>query len=684
MAGGWLGLRAAALVAATGLLSLVVPVAESSAEPPQCRPGAAGGDGACIPSPLDCATGRFNGEWTSARDGRRASCDGYVDEDGRRHVRRYVGGDPSLGCVTTIRDDRLIEGSWTDPNQTCGAYDVTPGYGAAGSRYRGAVIGRHAAVASASPDASAAGVEILAAGGNAIDAAVAAVFAVGVVAPESCGIGGGGFLLYRGAGGRAAALDFRETAPAALPADFEAEPRRFRGSGHQVVGVPGTVAGMAAAVERYGSRRLGELLRPAIRLAERGVRLTPFQIDVLEAERERLATYDEARRLYLDGGAVPAPYPVGAQRPQPDLARTLRTLARHGPEAFYRGSIARAIVAEMESSRRADLPSGERGVMTADDLAAYRAVWRQPLRGRYRGRTVLAVPPPTAGGFMVLETLNLLEKFPLGRADDFRHSSANHLHVMAEAKKIVAADRNAYGADPDFVDVPTEELTSKGYADKRREDIDLTKARQPEAGRFPGYTARPPGGQKPQGTSTHHISVVDRAGNAVAVTCTVEQRFGSAVVVPGTGVLLNNELTDFDGPGSANEVQPGKRPRSSISPVIVVDRDRPALVLGAPGGPRIPMGVATVISNVVDFGMSPALAVDVARLDADKCCTVELEQTRIPPAEREALQARGHSIVDRKQYHPEFGPLVQVTGIRKDGRRFAVSDPRFQTGASGY
>ncbi|HYH50272.1 MAG TPA: gamma-glutamyltransferase [Acidimicrobiia bacterium] len=683
MAGGWLGKRAAVL-AALGILAAVVPAVESSAEPPMCRPGGGGDGGGCIPSPIDCASGRFNGEWASSRDGRRASCDGYVDEAGRWHVRRYVGGDPSLGCVTTIREDRLIEGSWTDPNQACGAYDVTPGYGAAGSRYRGAVTSRYGAVASASPDASAVGIEILASGGNAMDAAVAAVFAVGVVAQESCGIGGGGFLLYRGADGRTAALDFREMAPAALPPNFEAAPRRYRGSGHQVVGVPGTVAGMAAATERFGTRRFDELLRPAIRLAERGVRLTPFQIDVLAAERERLATYEEAQRLYLDDEAVPAPYPVGRERPQQDLARTLRTLARQGPEAFYRGPIARAIIAEMARSRRADLPAGERGVMTAEDLAAYRAVWRQPLRGRYRGRTVLAVPPPTAGGFMVLETLNLLERFPLGRTEEFRHSSAGHLHVMAEAKKIVAADRDAYGGDPDFVDVPTDELTSKDYADRRRDDIDLTKAKQPAAGEFPGYTPRPPGRQKAQGTSTHHISVVDAAGNAAAVTCTVEQRFGSAVVVPGTGVLLNNEMTDFDDPGSANEVRPGKRPRSSISPVIVVDGDRPALVLGAPGGPRIPMGVATVISNVLDFRMSPALAVDVARIDADKCCTVELEQVRIPAAERDALAARGHTVIDRKQYHPQFGPLVEVTGIRRDGRRFAVSDPRYQTAAAGY
>ena len=558
---------------------------------------------------------------------------------------------------------------------------VRPGYGVAGSRYQPALVARYGAVASASPDASAAGVSVLAAGGNAVDAAVATVFAVGVTAQESCGIGGGGFLLYRGADGTATVLDFRETAPTGLAPDFEAAPRRFRGTGLQVVGVPGTVAGMAAVAERFGTRPLARLLRPAIDLADRGLRLTPFQIEVLKSERERLNAYGEARRLYLDNGEIPAPFPVGQERPQPDLARTLRTLAEQGPEAFYQGSIAEAILAEMERSRTAALPEGERGVMTAQDLASYRPIWREPLLGRYRGRDILAVPPPTAGGVIVLEVLNLLEGFPLGRDRAFRHSSANHLHVLAEAKKIAVADRNAYIADPAYVDVPTDLLIAKDYAERRRADIDPVKAKDQSAGLFEGFTPRPPGGGRP-GASTHHISVVDAAGNAVAVTCSVEQRYGSAVIVPGTGILLNNQLTDFDEPGSANEVRAGKRPRSNMSPVIVVEGDRPALVLGAPGGPRIPMGVATVISNVLDFGMDPALAVDIARLDTEKCCTVEVEQDRVPPAEREELTRRGHTIVDRTQYHPQFTPLVQVTGIRSDGRRFAVSDPRYQRAAA--
>jgi gamma-glutamyltranspeptidase/glutathione hydrolase len=670
-----------ALLVTMTTLALLGPVSGAEGEPPMCRPSPGPHNG-CIPTPLDCATGRFNGEWAAPHDGRRASCDGFLDGAGGWHVRRYTGGDPAVGCETTIRDDRLIDGSWTDPNQMCGAYGVTPGYGVAGSRYQPALTSRWGAVASGSPDASAAGISVLAAGGNAVDAAVATVFAVGVAAQESCGLGGGGFLLYRGADGRTAALDFRETAPAALPADFESAPRRFRGTGHQVVGVPGTVAGMAEVARRYGTWPLPRVLGPAIDLADRGLRLNPFQIDVIKAERDRLASYDEARRLYLDDGDVPAPYPVGHERPQPDLARTLRTLADDGPQAFYRGRIADAIVAEMARSRTADVPAGERGVMTAEDLAAYRPIWREPLHGRYHGRTVLAMPPPTAGGIVVLELLNLWERFPLGHDPAWRHSSANHLHLMAEAKKIAAADRNAYVADPAYVDVPTDRLVSKGYADSRRGDIDMDKAKDQQPGRFEGFTPRPPGGNRRAGTSTHHISVVDAAGNAVAVTCTVEQRYGSAVVVPGTGILLNNEMTDFDEPGSANEVQPGKRPRSNISPVIVVDHGRPAFVLGAPGGPRIPMGVATVISNLIDFGMEPALAVDAARLDAEKCCTVQLESTRIPDTERNALAQRGHTIVDRRQYDPQFVPLVQLTGIRPDGRRFAVSDPRYQTAAA--
>ncbi|HEV8623188.1 MAG TPA: gamma-glutamyltransferase [Acidimicrobiia bacterium] len=559
---------------------------------------------------------------------------------------------------------------------------VKAGYGVAGSRFQPALVSRYGAVASASPDASAAGISVLAAGGNAVDAAVATVFAVGVAAQESCGLGGGGFLLYRGADGTAAVLDFRETAPAGLPPDFEAAPRRFRGTGHQVVGVPGTVAGMAEVAQRYGTRPLLRLLEPAVALAERGLRLTPFQIEVLKAEQERLNAYDEARKLYLDNGAVPPPFPIGHERSQADLARTLRTLAAEGPQAFYRGPIAEAIVAEMQRAGGPGVAAGERGVMTAEDLTSYRPLWREPLRGQYRGRTILAVPPPTAGGVIVLEVLNLLEGFPLGRDRAFRHSSANHLHVLAEAKEIAVADRNAYVADPAYVDVPTDRLIAKDYADGRRAGIDLDRAKNHAPGQFQGFTPRPPGGSARPGASTHHISVVDAAGNAVAVTCSVEQRYGSAVVVPGTGILLNNQLTDFDEPGSANEARPGKRPRSNMSPVIVVDGDRPELIIGAPGGPRIPMGVATVISNVVDFGMDPALAVDVARLDAEQCCSVELEQQRVPVTERQELARRGHTIVDRKEYHPLFVPLVQVAGIRPDGRRFAVSDPRYQRGAA--
>ena len=561
---------------------------------------------------------------------------------------------------------------------------VPNGYGAAGRRYLPAAASRYGAVASASADASAAGIAVLAEGGNAVDAAVATVFAVGAAAQESCGVGGGGFLLYRAADGTAAALDFRETAPAGLPVAFEAAPRRFAGAGHQVVGVPGTVAGMAAAAERYGSWPFSRLLGPAIALAERGVRLTAFQVEVLTAARDRLAAYEEARALYLDdGGRVPAPYPAGRERVQADLARTLRTLAAEGPAVFYRGSIAAAIVAEMERSRALEVPEGEKGVMTAADLASYRPVWREPLRGSYRGREVLAVPPPTSGGILVLEVLNLLEDFdlPARTGTAFRHSSANHLHLLAEAEKIAMADRNAWVADPDFVDVPTDRLISEEYAAVRRNEIDLGVAKEYPPGTFPGFGASTSAVGE-GGANTHHISVVDAAGNAVAVTCSVEQRYGSAVVVPGTGILLNNQLTDFDDPGTVNEVAAGKRPRSSMSPVVVVEGGRPALVLGASGGVRIPMGVAAVISNVVDHGMDPPLAVDVARVDAQRCCTVELEHTRVPATERRELERRGHHIDGRGQYHPLFVPLVHVAGIDRSGRTFAVSDPRYDRGAA--
>lgn len=669
------------LLALVTVLVCLLPGAPAGAEAPMCTPSAAPGLDGCIPSPLECATGEFNGVWTSANDEREAVCDGWVDASGRGHIREYVGGDASVVCGAIIRDDRVVAGGWQDPNQMCGAYGVGTGYGIPGNRYQPAAQSRHGAVATTSTHAADAALQVLARGGNAVDAAVAAVFVVGVARQESCGIGGGGFLVYRGADGTTAALDFRERAPAALPIDFE-ENTTMWGTGHRVAGVPGTVAGMAAALDRYGSMPLRRLLRPAIALAEQGVGLTARQADVLRAlHASRLARYPASRALYFEPDGSPRrPYPIGDLLVQPDLAWSLRAIADRGPRAFYRGEIAKRIVAEMEASQAdPDIPDGDAGVMTAHDLADYQAVWREPVRGTYRGHHIVTMGAPTSGGIAVVEMLNLLEGFELAQ---LRPTSADHLHLVAEAKKLAWADRNAYLADPEYVAVPTDELVAKWYADQRRPEIDLATAGSYAPGRFDGYTPRPPGGGD-EGTDTAHVSVVDGAGNAASVTCTIEQGYGSAVVVPGTGILLNSQLTDFDEAGSANEPAPGKRPRSSTTPVIVSDDAGVArLVLGGVGGPFIPAAVAQVISNVVDFGMDPALALDVARVDGDECCTLSLEQHRVPDEERESLRGRGHTLVDPGQY-ALWGPYLQLVGAEADGvTRFAASDPRDDLGAA--
>ncbi len=649
----------------------------------------------CIPSPMQCATGNYNGSWISSIDGRTATCLG-----GGWHISEYVGGDLDPLCGAAIRDDRMVTGGWRDPNQMCGAYHVGSGNGIKGNRYKEAVEGRHGAVSSSAPDASQVGIDVLEAGGNAVDAAVAMVFAVGVVAPESCGIGGGGFLLYRGADGTTAALDFRETAPAALPADFEAMSAAHTGAwgtGHLVAGVPGTVAGMAAAQDAYGSKPLKRLLEPAIALAERGIHWTPAQADSLLINRDRLNRYPASAAQFLVKDAegvyhAPAPYPVSASRTQTDLAQSLREIAAGGPKAFYRGAIAQKIVAEMTRSQTAYSQDGQKGVMTADDLADYRAVWRTPLRGTYRGQEILAMPPPTAGGIVTLATLNLIENenWLLRPTDDgpgFDHSSADHLHLLAEAKKLAWADRDGYVADPDYVAVPTETLISKDYADQRRTEIAMDKAKDPKPGSIEGFTPAPTAAA-PDGPNTHHISVVDAAGNAVAVTCSIEHAFGSAVVVPGAGFLLNSQLTDFDEPGeNKNGPEAGKRPRSAMSPTIVVADGRPRLVLGGFGGPSIPMGVVLAISNVLDYNMEEAHALDAARVDAEKdpvtgrmCCKLLLEDHRVPQAERDKLMARGHTINGVGQYDTWARPAVQMVGFNPDGTQFAASDPRWDRG----
>src|SRR5919107_2295637 len=543
-----------------------------------------------------------------------------------------------------------------------------------GSQYRNAVRSGGGVVASESPAAAEAGLDVLDAGGNAMDAAVATTFALGVARPQSCGIGGGGFLVYRGASGETAALDFRETAPAAVtPETFAGQGLYKTFTGHTTVGVPGTVAGMHAALESYGTIDLADAIAPAERMAREGFEVPKSLSEEMGNHVSRLRLYPQTAAQFLVGGEEP--YPEGSFLVQPDLADTLSLISREGPDAFYKGDIADRIVEEMQKESGYE---GDEGLITGDDLASYRAVWREPLAGDYRGRELLAMPPPTSGGIAVIEMLNILEGFNLANEGQ---SSGDALHLLAEARKLAFADRNEYVADHDFVDVPAAELTDKHYAESRRGEIDPEKASSYKPGDLED-AGRPSGEDENTEGSTTHVSVIDAAGNAVALTCTIEQTFGSAVVAEGAGFLLNNELTDFTAPGTANEPEPGKRPRSSISPTIVVEDGEPVLVVGGAGGAQIIMGTLLAIVNTVDFGLDPATAIDAERIDEQSGTSMTIEQGRVLPQAQAELISRGHEFQRREGEYAEL-PRVHAAGIDPEtGERLAATDPRSGESAS--
>src|SRR3954454_5371077 len=543
------------------------------------------------------------------------------------------------------------------------AVSAVPSRASQGSHFRPGVSGALGVVATESPAAPRVGRGVLEAGGNAVDAAVATVFALNVARPQSCGIGGGGFMVYRSRTGKVRSLDFRETAPEAM------EPDQFQGqglyrafTGHTTVGVPGVVAGMDAALARYGTRSLREAIPPAEELARGGVRVKRTLATGTRDNAERFRRYPATAAVFLPGDQ---PLQAGADFRQPLLAADFRRIMRGGPAAFYRGTIARRIVAEMQGFQHPEI--GDQGLLTMDDFARYRARWRAPVVGTYQGAEVDAMGPPTSGGVALVEMLNQLEPLDLR---GYGPSSANALHLLAEAQRIAWADRNKYLADPDFVAQPTDVLTSKGYADRRRGEMRLDRTQSYAPGDVSG----------PQGGSTTHISIIDRDGSAVALTCTIEQEYGSAVVAPGTGFLLNNELTDFGAPGTANAVAPFKRPRSSMSPTIVVRNRRPILVTGGAGGSRIIVGVFDAVFNMLEFGMDAPHALDAPRADDQGTSTMRIEEARLDPGVLGDLDGRGWTIIRQGEY-ARLNTREQAAGIFGDGLRWAVSDPRSDDGS---
>lgn len=525
------------------------------------------------------------------------------------------------------------------------------------------VVAPHGMVASAHPLASQAGVQMLQRGGNAVDAAVAAAFMLGVAEPNASGIGGGGFMLIKMADSTSAVtVDHREVAPASVePAYFYEDPTEFDSRtsyGHRAVCVPGTVAGLTLALRRFGRLSLAEVLEPAISAADTGLVVNEKLHQMIVSHLDRITCHPETAATFLTDGLPPE---VGSKIRRADLAATYRLLAQQGADAFYRGPLGAAICAEMKEHD---------GWITEGDLAEYRPLLRTPVRGRYRGFELVSVPPPSSGGLHLLQLLNIVEGYDL-RA--LGHNSADYVHVMAEAMKQVYADRARYTADPAFTPVPVELLLSKKSAKAVRRRIDRSRARF-------DYQPTPIG---PGHAGTSHLSVVDGAGNAVALTQTINDFFGSGVQVPGTGILLNDQMADFSAdPQSPNAVAPGKRPQSSMAPTLLLRNGKVVAALGTPGGARIISALAQIIVNIVDFGMSIDQAIEAPRFHCEKK-TLYLEG-RFAPAVVEELRRRGHPVQVRGAYDVFFGGAQGILVDWQRNRLLGGADSRRFGVAIGY
>jgi gamma-glutamyltranspeptidase/glutathione hydrolase len=514
--------------------------------------------------------------------------------------------------------------------------------GAAPARPAAAVVARSGLVVAQERIAAEVGAAVLARGGNAVDAAVATGFALAVTYPRAGNLGGGGFMIIHRRDGHDVAIDYRETAPAAatrdmfLGADGRPDPARSRDSALGI-GVPGTVSGLALALREHGSGRLtlADVLQPAIALARDGFVIADDLADTLPDWRRRLARWPggEAVLQRADG----TPLREGDRLQQPELAATLQAIAAEGPDGFYRGAVAEKIAAAIQAAG---------GIVTRADLEAYRPLLRSPVRGSYRGHTIVSMPLPSSGGTVLVETLNILEGL---RLSDHPQGSAPALHWLIEAMKRAYADRARYLGDPAFADAPVRRLLDKDYAAQLRAKIDPDRA----ATAAEVAEARPP---RPEGQNTTHFSVVDAEGNAVSNTTTLNFSYGVGLIAAGTGVLLNNELDDFTAaPGASNAYGlvgfeanlpgPGKRPLSSMTPTIVLKDGGVVLVTGSPGGSRIISAVLQVIVNVVDYGLDAATAVARPRLHQQWLPDEVRVEQGFDPAVLDDLRRRGHPVV---------------------------------------
>lgn len=522
--------------------------------------------------------------------------------------------------------------------------------------------------------ASQVGLEILKKGGNAVDAAVAIGFSLAVSLPNAGNIGGGGFMLVHDAkSGKTIALDFREKAPAAASETMyqdehgEIIPRKSWYT-HQAIGVPGTVAGLTKALEQWGSLPLAEVMQPAIELAEKGYEVSPTMAKLLQVEKDNLGKWPTTKAIFFNGEE---PLTTGDTLVQKNLANSLKLIANEGADAFYKGAIADEIVRDQQAHD---------GLITKEDLANYEAVEREVVRGDYRGYEIVSMPLPSSGGIHIVQMLNALEHIPIKESGV---NSAKTISLIAETMKRAYADRSEYLGDSDFVKVPTKQLTSKDYAKSIAETVlegNITPAQEIKPGDLTPY----------ESDQTTHYSVVDKGGNAVAVTYTLNLNFGSGIVAGNTGILMNNEMDDFSSKpgvpnafgligGKANAIEPNKRPLSSMSPTMVLKDGKPWLVTGSPGGARIITTVLQQIINAVDFGMNPAAATNTPRFHHQWLPDELRLELGFSPDTVQLLEDAGYKV----SIKPSMGRTQTIQII--DGTMYGYSDPRNPDGAAlGY
>jgi len=547
--------------------------------------------------------------------------------------------------------------------------------------WREPVRGRKAMVASQHELASKIGIEIIKKGGNAVDAAIAVALALAVVYPEAGNLGGGGFMLIRFKDGRSYAIDYREAAPKAATRDLfvDKDGNLIKGEGsstlgYRASGVPGTIAGLDLAHKKFGSGKISwsDLVEPARRLAQDGYVLSYRQANLFKAYSKNLERYEESRRIFLNNGKF---YEEGDILKQPDLAKTLARIQKYGAKEFYTGLTARLIAEDMKRNG---------GLITLEDLANYRAKQREPLIGNYRGYQIITMPPPSSGGIVMLQVLNMLERYDIR---SMGWASSEKYHLLIEAMRRAFADRAEWMGDPDFVNVPTSVLIDKKYAEKRASTIDLEKA-------TPSDLIKAGDTSFAEGTETTHFTVVDTEGNVVSNTYTINDLYGSAVTIKGTGILMNNEMDDFAArpgkpnlfglvQGERNKIEGGKRPLSSMTPTIVLGKDGSLwFAVGARGGPRIISAVIQTVINMIDYDMNIQQAIDAPRIHHQWLPDeVFYEPFGLSQDTIKALESRGHKLTSKPAY------IASATGIEienQTGVRLGAIDSRSDGEAVGY